>query len=342
MSIFIRTFACMKKNTSHTNLVTTIKALLHVVSLLSAPLLLTAAILMAACSGDDANDTNDTPTPTNDKTEIAFNTATTTWHDATRATTYNNAADLQTEGNFTCFAYDAGTTTVNVTSNVNGITATWNSSTWAFAEKHYWPLTGSLDFFAYMPATRPSYISADPASTYAVYDDDSDDSTPDKPNPSFTCSGLSASADKEFIYAVIENQNKDTNSGAVSLTFRHPFARIKLVEGTIGTGVTVNEIRLTGINNSGSYTHSTGWSGQSGDATYTVAAFGDTYYLVVPQNWAGDIEVDISWDNWGETADATLTTTVPTNWEAGHSYTYTFNVSKYALTVNIAKFTEQW
>ena len=332
MSIFIRTFACMKKNISHTNLVTTTKALLHVVSLLSAPLLLTAAILMAACSSDDANDT---PTPTNDNAEICFTVAPTTWYDATRATTYDNDAALQTEGNFTCFAYDAGTTTVNVTSNVNGITATWNSSTWAFDEKHYWPLTGSLDFFAYMPATIPSYIkdNSDVASqiTYAAG------------NPQFKCElPTDQSSVKEFIYAVIENQNKDTNSGAVSLTFRHPFARIKLVEGTIGTGVTVNEIRLTGINNSGSYTHSTGWSGQSGDATYTVAAFGDTYYLVVPQNWAGDIEVDISWDNWGETADATLTTTVPTNWEAGHSYTYTFNVSKYALTVNIAKFTEQW
>ena len=303
-----------------------------------------AAILLSACSGDSADDITPDAKSSGDKTEIKVNADVWRMMEGTRVTTYDNAATIQEDlEGFTCTAYDAGTTTVNTTSNVSGTLVKWNTTAtkWEFEDGiHKWPSSGSLDFFAYMPVTRPSYISADPA--YAVYDHDSDGSTPNKPNPSFTCSGLSASAEKEFIYAVVENQNKDTNSGAVSLTFQHPFARIKLAEGTIGSGVTVNEIRLTAINNSGNYTHSAGWSSQSGDATYTITAFGDTYYLVVPQNWTGDIEVDISWNNWGETEDATLTATIPTNWEAGHSYTYTFNVSKYALTVNIEKFTEQW
>ena len=64
---------------------------------------------------------------------------------------------------------------------------------------------------------------------------------------------------------------------------------------------------------------------------------------MVPQDFAGQIEVNASWNDWGDTPVAhTVTATIPTTWEAGTSYTYTFNITPEDLTVNTANFTEQW
>ena len=63
---------------------------------------------------------------------------------------------------------------------------------------------------------------------------------------------------------------------------------------------------------------------------------------MVPQVFAGEIEVNATWNDWGEPLTHTLRTTVAETWEAGQSYTYTFNITETDLLVNNEKFTEQW
>ena len=75
---------------------------------------------------------------------------------------------------------------------------------------------------------------------------------------------------------------------------------------------------------------------------YAESAHQSVNILMVPQAFAGAIEVNITWNNWGELKTETLSTSVPTTWQAGYSYTYTFTIDKQALKVDIEKFTEQW
>ncbi len=339
MSFFIRTFACMKKNISHTNLVTTIKALLHVVSLLSAPLLLTAAIFMAACSSDDANDT---PTPTNDNAEIAFTANIWGMMGGTRATFFTTG-DL-TSGSFMASAYNANSTTAYI----NPTTVNYVIDKWVFDGdvKYYWPAESFLDFFAYMPVVPDSYITSGPTYTTAR-------------NPQFSCTLPMTHAGQasitEFVYDLKTGQNK-ANQGAsgVMLNFQHPFARINLQLSSIQETIRINSITLKGIKKTGSFSHAANpqWT-TSGEADNFVATLNADYsandvignYIMIPQTFTGGkivVEVNATWIDWGEPYDHTISTEVATEWQAGTSYTYTFTITKTDLTVDTSKYTEQW
>ncbi len=361
MSIFIRTFACMKKNISHTNLVTTTKALLHVVSLLSAPLLLTAAILMAACSSDDANDT---PTPTNDNAEICFTVAPTTWYDATRATTYDNTAAIQAEPQgFVCFAYKDGT--AEPYDGIDNTSVCYETDHWAFQDgtTHRWP-DYPLNFFCIMPA---GLANTPCLYDYAAYDPSSNPDGYSEDTPRITCADIpvaitagSADYTKELIYAYTPNQSKYGPEGrnGVTLTFRHPFARVYFkLSAASGPDVKVNKITIPGIYRNGLCTingaanpQTSVWSNLSHPENFVlsapssgVATDDDTPYIVIPNNYGTKtFTVNATWTEWGDEVTADISADVTVNWEAGRSYTYTLTITKYALTVDTEKFTEQW
>ena len=372
MSIFIRTFACMKKNISHTNPVTTIKALLHVVSLLSAPLLLTAAILMAACSSDDATDA---PTPTNDNDSQEINVNTSVAGMITRATIYEGG--ILTSGTFTCAAYWAGETDYYIVPT----TMTYDIDHWTFdSGSRYWPLPTSnggswpaLDFFAYIPEAVPSYISdVDGVAGNITYV---------ARNPQFKCTlpmtYNSASPTEnqgsnlqEFILAMATNQTKETNSGTVNMEFKHPFARIKLQLSASHPDITINSITFKSLKSGGtcsfayndsesqwkstwsSLTPSDGITDFSVTLTGSDAIFNSnpssprqigTDYIMVPQDFTGAIEVNATWIDWGEEYEHKVSTNIDSQaWAAGTSYTYTFTITKTDLTVDTSKYTEQW
>ena len=179
---------------------------------------LLVTLLASACSSD-MGDTPSTP-PTNTQDEI--NIKAEVWQvmqgasAPRRAHTFDNAAALQAQGSFTCTIYSANTTTKNtseITQNPDQVN--WNASTWVFAHGPYhWPASGDLDFFAYMPATPPSYITAGPTYT-----------TPRQPQ--FTCTLPMTSEGqgndlKEFIYALTTEQNKTNAAAGVNLTFKRP------------------------------------------------------------------------------------------------------------------------
>ena len=321
-------------------------------------LILTLAIgLLTACSTDDADSQQ---SEEGRQEEILLKTDVRQVMEGTRAATFDNKAGLQTEAQFTCVAYQANTTTVYIPTT----TVDWISSDqWAFnngTDHYYWPETGNLDFFAYMPVAAPSYITAGP--TYTASTD------PETHNVTFTCSGLPMtntgqdSSLKEFMFGMALAQNSGNASSGVPLTFQHPFARIKLQLSASHPDIKIYSIKFKSIYNNGRYDHSasTKWT-TSGTATDFVLTLTGTarifnskpsspqqqigeYYIMIPQDWAGDIEVNADCQFWGETKNyPNLTTTVPTTWQPGYSYTYTFTISPDDLKVDITElFTEQW
>lgn len=314
-------------------------------------------LLATACSKDETEDGQ--RTDISDK-DIRMNVDVWRVMEGTRATTFDNQAALQTEGSFTCYAYNGETTTPFI----NGSTVNWigSENTWAFADgKKYWPATGSLDFFAYMPAEKPAYISAVSYATART--------------PTITCTNLPMTADgqtsiKEFVYGLVTGQTKDAQGETgVTMNFLHPFARIDFKLAASHPNIIINSITLKSIKNNGTCTlngTTSTWT-PSGDATnfvmtltgdaatfnnnpntpQPIGGFAESAHtsiplLMVPQTWTGSIEVNATWDDWGVSLPHTITASVPTNWEPGYSYTYTFTITPTDLIVNTAKYTEQW
>lgn len=305
-------------------------------------LLMAFASLFSGCSADDS-------TPSEAADEIRFNADVWRVMEGTRATTFDNDAAIQGEGAFTCTIYDANTTNEHFDEQVKKVV--WNTNHWEFENTIYrWPTTGALDFFAYMPAaatiaTDAPYISGPTYTTART--------------PQFSCTNLTMtnsgqSTIKEFVYALTINQDKQhQGESGVTMTFKHPFARINMQLSSSQEDIHINSITFKGIINNGicSFDGSTSTWTSSGDATNFVATLNDNYkandvigtFIMIPQSWTGAIDVNITWDNWGTSVTETLSTTVPTvTWLPGYSYTYTFTINKAALIVDIEKFTEQW
>ena len=356
-------------------------------------LLLTAILLLtAACSSDSSNDVQPSPTPNNPQ-EISL--IPTVWQmmEGTRASFYNTGTI--SSGSFTAAAYVANSTTAYI----NPIQVNWNTSQWEWSDgKHYWPASGNLDFFAYMPKvdSKPSYITSGP--TYSVVSSN--------PQASFTCANIPMTYNattpaagqgsdlEEFIWGITIGQNK-TNQGAsgVTMKFRRPFARLRFQLAASHPDVQINTITFKALKTGGTctlnntaiestyYYKTCAWSsltpaegtsdlvmtlaGKDSKGNWETAAVntfnsnpssvvpiggysgGAHQYvdlIVVPQTFAGAIEVNASWDDWGDTpVPHTVSTTIPAiAWQPGYSYTYTFNISTDDLTVNVTNFTEQW
>ena len=315
---------------------------------------LTAALmLLSACSNSDDAPTTAAPAEAAPQ-EVLFNAN--VWRmmqgSPSRATTYDNQAALQSLAHFYCAAYNAGT----LTSYIAPVQVSYAASQWTFDDgKHYWPAEGSLDFFAYAPYAGVSYITD---LTYAA-----------TPNVTFNCVSLpmtnAEQSDilEEFIYDIQTGKNKSNSSSGVALTFQHPFAKIKLQLSASHPDITINSITFKNIKNNGSYSHTASpkWT-TSGDATNLVLTFtgSDATFegnassapltqvgpdlIMIPQAWAGEIEVNASWNDWGDTPVAhVLTKTISAiTWAPGTCYTYTFTITPEDLTVSTTNYTEQW
>ena len=308
--------------------------------------------MLSGCSNDDS-----TPREAA-KDEIRLTADVWRVMEGTRATTFDNQAALQSEGSFMCTIYNANSTETYLTSTqVN-----WNDAEWVFSDvTPRWPATGALDFFVYMPLSRqPEYIED---LSYAAR------------NPQFVCKDLpmtynsdsptagQGSGLKEFLYDLVINQDKD-NPGetGVSLSFKHPFARIKMQLSASHPNITINSIKFKGIKNNGNfaYTSSPQWSTSGSSTNLEVTFTGDAAifnnnaasapltqlgpnFIMIPQTWDGNVEVNATWIDWGEPYPHTVTTKLASIlWEAGHSYTYTFTITETDLRVDTQKYTEQW
>ena len=329
-------------------------------------LLLTTAAMLTSCgSGSDGFD--DEPQNVADNAspqEIRFNANVWRMMDGSRASFYTTGT--LSSGSFTAAAYTANSTTEYITPT----TVNWVTDKWVFDDgKHYWPAEGTLDFFAYMPTTLPSYITnmSDVASrvTYAAQ------------NPQFKCKNLpmtynsasptenQGSGLQEFVLAMATGQSKaGQGASGVTMNFSHPFTRIKMeLSASQATAITINTITFKSLKNNGScsfaYNESTSeWKSTwtpSGEHTdfkatlnqdFTVTGSVQTIgvpYIMIPQNWTGNIEVEATWIDWGISIKHTLKTKVDAvDWAPGTSYTYTFTITETDLIVSSSKYTEQW
>ena len=188
--------------------------------------LVLAATLLPGCSGDDSpNQANNN----NEKdSEIRLNAEVWRVMEGTRATTYGDGTI--TEGNFKVAAYNADTATPYFDfTQVNYVTDHWEMVT-----RRNWPASGSLDFFAYMPASYPSYVNT------FHYD------TPRTPR--IVCANMpvtiTAGSDdtQELVVALKTDQNRaGQGASGVTLNFMRPFATstpsrcMRKPQGQIGT-----------------------------------------------------------------------------------------------------------
>ena len=307
-------------------------------------LCLFVTLLAIACSKDGA-DGNEVTKPNEEAKEIGLKTDVWKMAEATRATTYDNTT-LQS-GGFTVYAYKAGESTAGY-AYIDNKTVSYNAPNWIITGRpYYWP-EYDLDFFAYAPSLKPGYFTAGPTYSYSGGQ-----------HVAFTCSSLPVTSSEqssitEFVYALAANQNEG-NAGAtgVALNFVHPFSLVKLQLAENHPDIRINSITFQTVNNTGSYDN--GWTSLSGseNLVWTINAdfnnntsakpIGDSF-LVIPQNWGGEIVVNADCLYWGEKKNyPSLTTTVATNWQPGYSYTYTFSISPDDLKVGTtSQFTEQW
>ena len=323
--------------------------------------LVLAAILLSGCSGDDSP--NHGNSNNGKDSEIRFNADVWRVMEGTRAKTYDSQAAIQAESQgFVCYAYNDGTATLY--DNIDQTTVRYVTDHWAFQDGiHSWP-DNALNFFCIMPAGL--------ANTYCSYDKEAYDSSSNldgysEDTPRITCSNLpvaitagSTDNTKELIYAYVANQSKDGPEGrsGVTLTFRHPFARVYFkLSAASGSAVKVNSITIPGIYRNGLCTfngaanpQTSMWSNLSNPDNFVlsapssgVATDDDTPYIVIPNNYGTKtFTVKATWAEWSSEVKIDVSADVSVNWQPGYSYTYTLTLSKYALKVDTSKYTEQW
>lgn len=316
-------------------------------------LLMAFVCLFSGCSADDS-------TPREAADEIRFNADVWRVMEGTRATTVGEGILMNCS--FVVYAYYHNTTTCYINGEV--VNFTEGESSWI--NRQYWPRDNSaLDFFALMPATLPlpNYISVDSTPYDAVSNPDGYSSG----SPRFVCTDLpmdiTASSDsKEIVCAYIANQSEEyQGESGVALNFKRPFARINFQLSASHPNITINSITFKGLKSGGICTFNgtaSTWSALTpteGSVDFKVTLnqvcnsnpaspvpLGSTY-LVIPQTFGGEITVNASWIDWGETFPHNVSTTISSHtWAAGTSYTYTFSITESDLKVSIEKYTEQW
>lgn len=320
-------------------------------------LLMAFASLFSGCSADDS-------TPSEAADEIRFNADVWRVMEGTRATTFVPGA---VNGSFMVYAYYSTTPYSNY---INGERVNYSDGVSSWVNRQNWPRGGeSLDFFTYMPTSLTNTCcSFDPE----PYDEDSNPDGYSPGNPRIVCTSLpmtynsasptvgQGSGLQEFVYALTTGQSEASNGDGVVLTFRRPFARIKMQLSASHPDIHINSITFKGLRNNGlfTYTNNPQWA-TTGNATNLVVTLNRDFndnssdeenlrqigpeYIMIPQTWDGNIEVKATWIDWGELFEHTVSTKIDAiTWRPGYNYTYTFTISETDLRVDKLKFTEQW
>ena len=262
---------------------------------------------------------------------------------STRATLFAEGA-LGPGSAFGVDAYLDGTTTKYINSDV----ASYQTETldWRFDDNYYWPMSGSLDFMAWMPADRADTYVGVPSRTVSG-------------GPTFTCTNLPLTTAgqltlQEFVYAWKTGQSR-ANPGAagVVLAFRHPFARIHFQLKTAHQALHLNTVTFKTIKQTGTYAHNapeatpavaSAWTGLSSPGNLTMTFNTDVAagaalssaqisaaglpFLVIPQTLSGTDQIELNLQLPSGTTARTITLSNPvTEWQPGKAYTYSLDLS---------------
>lgn len=298
------------------------------------------------------------------RSEIAVQTGVT--HMVKRIHSISDNTDLQAQ-DIKIDAYYHGTNTAYLSgAKLHYDTEHTPSAAWVFwdgsAQVHYyWPFDGSktstgvvastLDFVGSCPFEVPDYItdsSFDPASGASYTFDMSSYMT------------LTSQEDmQEYLIAVLDSQTLNTQTeagGALPMNFKHPLAQVKFtITAASGTHVTINSIGIADVYTGGTCTYdgtAMSWDSYSGNDDIELTGLNLKYgtsstetlpYMVVPNNYgAKTLTVNGTWDDWTDSVTKDIEAEVSFNWEPGYIYTYNLTVTKYALKVDVSKYTEQW
>lgn len=181
-----------------------------------------AALALAACSNDET-------VTVNQSDAISFRTN----------VAGNTRAALLTTGNLESFSVIAKT---------NGTETTffdWDTFTkgtdnyYVSTNKHYWPGSAALDFYAYSPVS-PANGTLTPTDykTFTVE------------------TASTAETQFDFIYAASKNKSKSTHSGGVNLNFRHACSQIviKVVNSSANLKFNITDCKIANIKANGTFT----------------------------------------------------------------------------------------
>lgn len=205
---------------------------------------------------------------------------------------------------------------------------------------YYWPNSGTVDFFAYMPYEDYRNKAGNREDYVTIGDYDSEN------GQQFSCKlpQTDESDHMEFIYAYEQDKTKANNP--LKLQFKHPFALVQFKWGTGSSRMTINSLKLDSMYFAGTFstetsdsTETSEWepSGSPGAYEATVSKRIPTEvnyntvfagpYLVMPQV-LDKITLTL---NTSQTDEATGTDSAPVSlsteqgasWLPGHIYTYT-------------------
>lgn len=232
-------------------------------------ILAAAAVALAACSNDDTITVNQGIEEAN---TISFNTIV---EGQTRATgiTSSSLTSFYVTANRGNEIYFGGTTPVTFTKNTSTDPATYRSAT-----KYYWPSEGKLDFYAFAPAEGTTITR--------------EDSTGFSVTPATT-----PSAQEDFVYAVVRQQDKVSGGNGVPINFRHAMSNviIQLKNTASDLDVTVGNVSIGFIQSTGAFAPAfkTAEGEQIGFCTNGTGGISnvtsDNGYYIVPGAWtAGD------------------------------------------------------
>lgn len=266
---------------------------------------------------------------------------------ASRAALLENDADFKDPskggGNFTLYAHVAGTDNTYI-----GGARVWffNDPTvndWVFLSgsyvpiKYYWPTSGALNFFAYMPdkkyddgktAYKPKESCVE-IGTYTDADGQSflcnlhENIRLDDVNAGDAPEGAVADSDQqEFIFAYAANKTREDNP--VKLHFVHPFAVLNFQLKQSPANITIKSISIEGIYFTGTCKHKTSTDpatltgGTGSTITWTTAGVTKNFvltvnkkvpvdlnlnahiggpYIFMPQNLANTVKIKVTYTN---------------------------------------------
>lgn len=287
----------------------------------------------------------------------------------------NEAPEAKGGGNFTLHAYmrETGSTFID------GTRARYQASSghWRFYShpdyiEYYWPQSGSIDFFAYMPWKDSNRHKNITVGSYSK-----------GTGLSISCqmqneiSNLEDLTGQETIIAYTTDKSKTKTDGSVNMHFVHPFAAVYFKLKQAHRDLTINWIRFDKVHLHGT-TKLNATTVENTKITWTPSDTESTFiininktiptdinfngevggpYLVMPQSFGKGtdattddvtITINYTWDDKDANTENTqsftrsITTTDITSWIAGNKYTYILDLGDNKEEILFKVMVEPW
>lgn len=236
-------------------------------------------------------------------------------------------------------------TALSTTSFMDAVTSTKTGETWGIDKgPFYWPMTDKIQFFAFSPITDVTYAA--PTTGYPTLD--------------YTIPVEASQVDLLAVKA--ENQTKISAQGGVNLLFKHILTRINFSVKYMDVNATyaVTEIKLTGVNNEGTYSYADSkWSATPSATSYTYAgnykgepidyvmncSTADNSLMLMPQTLPVGAKIAVTYSavaNGATTFAGTKEITLTSEWETGKNIRYTLQLNSDATPVSFIPKVEDW